>query len=540
MLIVSAMLRRGALRLMAGRVVGGLAGLGSTYLFRSPSRVTSAAGWEGAGLAMRQVRSVLPDPASPRVWYATVWTTQHSLWKSTDGGKSWRVLERGLPEGFVPNVLLIAADDPTSLLAAGAGGIYRSGNGGLTWAEVRVPLPQITALAADPFDPRIVYGGSEVGGNFLSRDGGRTWQPVQGGLPRDHFGNVPGGVRFAVHPREQGVVYAATNGFGRLYKSEDGGGNWRSAAEGLSGRRVHDLAIDAEQPNVLYAASETGVFKTIDGAASWRRLAAAPPVAAVGLVLQRGDDLLAPSTYLAGARGAVFRSTNGGAGWVELAATPRPLRCLKLGQVEGQPALVAAAGEGIWYLRLSPTLPVSPDDPGRNRAYFAHTGHNVGPAFYPYFAAQGGVDRLGYPRTEALVEEGLLVQYFQRARLELRPDLRGTRYEIQPSLLGQQLARVLQVPRQEPAPPFDPDPDHHYFPETEHGVHYAFLRYFWAAGGPDVLGYPLTEEFAEDGRPVQYFQRARLEYLQEFRGTAREVQLGLLGDQTLRRKGWLA
>ena len=73
-----------------------------------------------------------------------------------------------------------------------------------------------------------------------------------------------------------------------------------------------------------------------------------------------------------------------------------------------------------------------------------------------------------------------------------------------------------------------------------------FLRYFEAQEGLIRLGFPISEELLESnedgsGRTyqVQYFQRARLEYHPELAGTVYEMQLGLLGEQALRQRGWL-
>ena len=85
-----------------------------------------------------------------------------------------------------------------------------------------------------------------------------------------------------------------------------------------------------------------------------------------------------------------------------------------------------------------------------------------------------------------------------------------------------------------------------YFPETRHNVDGEILNYFRATGAIQVYGYPLTEEYWEPdvaggtaGRMVQYFQRARLEYHEESRGTRDEVQLGPIGDEALKQKDWL-
>ena len=69
-----------------------------------------------------------------------------------------------------------------------------------------------------------------------------------------------------------------------------------------------------------------------------------------------------------------------------------------------------------------------------------------------------------------------------------------------------------------------------FFPATGHNVGGAFLNYFMENGGLEIFGLPRTEEMLEDGRTVQYFQRARLEFSVEKAGTPYEVQPSLLGD----------
>jgi hypothetical protein len=128
------------------------------------------------------------------------------------------------------------------------------------------------------------------------------------------------------------------------------------------------------------------------------------------------------------------------------------------------------------------------------------------------------------------------VQYFQRARLEYHPDKRNTPYEVQISLLGEWLVGTDHHPRVEP---FESSTDQRYFEETGHSVNFAFLRYWNTRNGLDSLGFPISEELQEDGRPVQYFQRGRIEYRQEAAGTRDEVQVGAVGDEVLRQRGWL-
>src|SRR5437016_1086366 len=80
--------------------------------------------------------------------------------------------------------------------------------------------------------------------------------------------------------------------------------------------------------------------------------------------------------------------------------------------------------------------PVS-DAPSR---YFPETGYAVSGSFLDYWNARGGLFSFGYPITEPTEENGLQVQYFERARFEYHPENAGTRYEVLLGALGTQLA----------------------------------------------------------------------------------------------------
>ena len=81
-----------------------------------------------------------------------------------------------------------------------------------------------------------------------------------------------------------------------------------------------------------------------------------------------------------------------------------------------------------------------------------------------------------------------------------------------------------------PCPIHGQTPTIRYFPETGHSVHGEFLEFFETHGGLAFFGYPLTDEFTQDGRRVQYFQKVRMEGHPEL-SEPYHVQLGLLGDE---------
>ncbi len=76
-----------------------------------------------------------------------------------------------------------------------------------------------------------------------------------------------------------------------------------------------------------------------------------------------------------------------------------------------------------------------------------------------------------------------------------------------------------------------------FFSQTSHNVRGYFLKYWQNNGGLAQFGYPISEEFFEGYQRVQYFERARLEYHPEFSGSPYQVELSLLGEQTLKQAG---
>ena len=172
--------------------------------------------------------------------------------------------------------------------------------------------------------------------------------------------------------------------------------------------------------------------------------------------------------------------------------------------------------------------------PGGQSVYFEETGHNVRHGFLKYFNARGGLNAFGLPLTEEFVERGRTVQYFERARFEYHPELAGTPYETQLGLLND----ALTAPRRPFAGdiPFPTVPQHRYFPETGHSVHFGFLQFWETQGGLERFGYPISQEVVEHGRTVQHFQRVRLEWVAEA-PSGQQVQIGKVGSEYMRAFG---
>jgi hypothetical protein len=146
--------------------------------------------------------------------------------------------------------------------------------------------------------------------------------------------------------------------------------------------------------------------------------------------------------------------------------------------------------------------------------YFYGSGHYVKGLFRAYFRTHGRLQTLGYPRTEQMVEDGRLVQYFQGAELVYD----GTHHSVYPEPLGATLAplvagsAVQRVPR---------------------GILGGFTSFYRRLGGTGVLGAPITGAVSDRGVRVQFFRYGALAM------TAGGPLLVPVGDAALRLKGWL-
>ncbi len=231
-------------------------------------------------------------------------STGGGVWKTTDGGLTWRNVTDGqLGSGSI-GAVAVAPSDP-NVIYAGTGsacirgnvspgdGIYKSTDAGKTWVHVGLEdAGQIGRIAVHPEDPDLAYvavlghafGPNEQRGVFRSRDGGKTWERVL------FVSDRAGAVDLALDPTNPRILYAAvweavrkpwmfvSGGEGSgLYRSRDGGDTWekleRGFPSGLKGRI--GVAVSPARPGRVWAiveAEDGGVFRSDDGGDSFRRV----------------------------------------------------------------------------------------------------------------------------------------------------------------------------------------------------------------------------------------------------------------------------
>jgi len=256
-----------------------------------------------SGFTLNRIWQIVPGHASqPNTLYAGV--DEAGLFASQDGGETWNELTglTGHPTrsqwgpgngGLCLHTILVDPTDAQRMwVAISAVGVFRSEDGGKTWKVRNNGLPQVPTgmenvevgrcvhkIVLDPRDRNTLYMQFH-GGVFKSTDAADSWQPIESGLP-SNFGFPMGittrGELFVV-PLEDGARHLVD---GRLaaYRSRDRGESWEPTSRGLPeqphyvGVLRDALAVDSLDPAGIYFGTTMGeVFYSADSGETWDRL----------------------------------------------------------------------------------------------------------------------------------------------------------------------------------------------------------------------------------------------------------------------------
>ena len=257
-----------------------------------------------------------------------------------------RSLGPGLMSGRIADIAVHPTDRSTWYVAAGSGGVWKTGNAGVTWAPLfdEQPSYSIGEITLDPTNPEVVWvgtgenvSGRHVGwgdGVYRSRDGGKTWQRM-GLAGSQHIG------RILVHPKDGNVVLVAaegplwsSGGERGVYRTEDGGATWKPVLQIDENTGVTDLEFDPSNPEVVYAAAyqrrrhvagflsggpKSGLWKSSDNGRTWRQVTTGLPrgdMGKIGLAVTPADPSLVYATIEAnGEERGFYRSRDRGESW---------------------------------------------------------------------------------------------------------------------------------------------------------------------------------------------------------------------------------
>lgn len=257
---------------------------------------------------------------------------ESGVWRTDDGGSSWSRLD-SYPTSYAHSVAVHPRDLDLLYVGSEPAALFRSRDGGATWQEIKsyqdVPestawkfhgdrLSHVREIKLSPHNPDHIYTGIEVGGMVRSTDGGETWQQLHGTDPDIHS--------LHISDTDPNVVYAATAA--GPYRSDDAGDTWNHLFTGLERRyTVPIVCAPDDHTQVLTAVANNAgrkgaqAYISTSSGDEWRRID-----------LGSGDDMVIayawdPSdsdrVYAGTDAGRISVSTDRGESW-EPAGTDLP------------------------------------------------------------------------------------------------------------------------------------------------------------------------------------------------------------------------
>lgn len=265
-----------------------------------------------------------------------VGTSDEGLFKSLDGGEIWEKLS-GIEH---PRITAVAISPVDGALYAGTepSSLFVSRDGGESWRELEglknlpsaptwsfPPRPwtsHVRTIALSHTGPDLIVAGIELGGIVRSADGGESWQDQRTGAYADCHS-------LAAHSGAPNLLYEAAGG--GFAESTDFGESWREYDEGLGHRYVWGLAVDWDDPELIYVSAAQGPGRAhgngFSDAAIYRRrdrgrwepvlenLAEFPYALST-------DPAMSGALYAGLGDGTILHSSNAGEGWEEVVRAP--------------------------------------------------------------------------------------------------------------------------------------------------------------------------------------------------------------------------
>ncbi len=261
---------------------------------------------------------------------------------SVFNGMRWRSIGpyRG---GRVLAVSGVRAHPETYYFGAVAGGVWRTDNGGMTWAPIsdKDQIMSVGAIAVADSDSNVIYVGSGEAcirndisfgdGVYRSTDGGKHWTNV-GLRETQHIGSI------LIDPHDPNIVLVAALGHAYgpnaergIFRTEDGGKTWEKVLYRDDKTGGADLAFDPNNPRIVFAAMlqtirspwgltsggpGSGLYRSVDGGRHWQELKTGLPAGPLGkMSVAVGADSSRVYVLVEARDGGLFRSNDGGDTW---------------------------------------------------------------------------------------------------------------------------------------------------------------------------------------------------------------------------------
>ena len=273
--------------------------------------------------------------------------------KSSDlTGLKFRSVGPAFMSGRIADIAINPNNENEWYVAVGSGGVWKTVNSGTTWNPIAddQPFYSTGCITIDPHNSSKIWlgtgenvGGRHVGighGIYVSENGGKNWKSM--GLKNsEHISKI------IVSPQDPNTVFVASQGplwspggERGLYRTDNGGKTWKNVLSVNKWTGVTDIAIDHNNPNILYAATwqrhrnvasymgggpGTSIYKSTDHGISWTEIKNGLPgsnLGKIGLAISPFDSTILYAAVETDRRnGAVYKTTNSGGSWKKMSDT---------------------------------------------------------------------------------------------------------------------------------------------------------------------------------------------------------------------------
>lgn len=282
--------------------------------------------------SITEVTAIVPSPANRVTYFAAA---SDGVYRTENNGWTWVKRSSGLPAGRVSALLL----RPAGLLAASGASLYSSADAGLTWTAVNDALPFTfpsaggLAAAGDT-----LY--AAAGDAWRSDDSGVTWRKIlaagEGASGFTRISAGPGGRVVTVRSTSLGGGFGPGIVIAVIQASADGGATWSETR--LTGVNIKEIRFDPLQDGVVWAASGSGLLRSVDGGRVWETIGAARSL--TSLAFPQDDP---KAVFVSGFDGSVWRIDKDSLAWTPWTPAITSLSIGGLAIGEGGVALLGAS-----------------------------------------------------------------------------------------------------------------------------------------------------------------------------------------------------
>lgn len=268
----------------------------------------------------------------------------------TLSGFKFRAIGPALTSGRISDFAVNPQKPSEYYVAVASGGVWKTTNSGTTYKPIfdSQKSYSIGVVEMAPTNPYTIWVGTGENngqrsvaygdGVYKSMDGGKSWKNM--GLKNsEHIGMI------LIHPKDENTVFVAaqgplwsSGGDRGLYKTTDGGENWKKVLDISEHTGVNEVFIDPRDPNIMYANSwqrarkvwtflgggpESAIYKSTDGGESWFKSQKGIPggdIGRIGMAVSPVNPDIIYAILEAENGGGFYRSTNRGASWQKMSS----------------------------------------------------------------------------------------------------------------------------------------------------------------------------------------------------------------------------